>query len=445
VGAYDVGLPSRAGQPLSREKRMATSEGVALAATTGQRRPRVDSRGSSCRRGMSRRRRDRGRNAGYSGEANGEELIDRGARTSRHGNGPSSGSDCQPVCRALLGTFQQLTFRGMTGPTIHDVANRAGVSKSSVSRVLGQSPFVSDRTRADVLRAIEELGYRPNGAARTLVRRRSNVIGVLVTDLRNPFFAEIIDGIEPIAEKRHYTLVVVSGKHHSPAEESVLQKLLELQADGIICDTAKLGREALREAARAAPIVILTRTPEVPRVDSVVTDDRAGAALAVEHLAGLGHRRIAMVADIQERAGADRMRGYQETMARLGLGGESVVVPGGFTHDGGFRGGRELLGGDRPPTAIFAANDFSALGVLDAASATGLDVPRDLSVVGYDDVSIAALQRIALTTVHQPARKIGEAAIDLLLQRIMQPNRPARRIIMEPILVERATTGPVRT
>lgn len=330
----------------------------------------------------------------------------------------------------------------MKNPTIRDVAARAGVSKSSVSRVLQGSPLVSESSREAVLRAVEELGYRPNAAARTLVSRRSNAIGVLLTDLRNPFLMEIVDGIEPVAEKYGYTVLVVSGKRHSRAEASALHRLLELRVDGIICDTVKLDRQALLEATRATPIATLTRTPELPRVDSVVTDDRAGAALVVEHLAGLGHRHIAMVADMQERAGLDRVRGYKDTMTALGLADEIHVVPGDFTEEGGHRGAKQLFQENAAVSAIFAANDFSALGVLDAAAAAGLDVPGEISVVGYDDIAIAALPQIALTTVHQPAGRIGEAAISAVLARIEQPDRPARRIVMEPRLVERATTGP---
>jgi DNA-binding LacI/PurR family transcriptional regulator len=326
-------------------------------------------------------------------------------------------------------------------PTIHDVAALAGVSKSSVSRVLRNSPLVSAESRDAVLRAIEELGYLPNSAARTLVRRQSNVIGVHVTDLHNPLFAEIVDGIEPIARARGYTLIVSSAKHSSGEESSVLNKLLELRVDGIICDTAKLHRRALQDAARSTPVAILTRTPELPRVDSVVTDDRAGAALVAEYLAGLGHRRISFVADVTERAGLDRIQGYKDAMVKLNLADEIEIVPGGFTAAGGYEGARQLLDRDERPTAIFAANDFAALGVLDAASAVGVEVPADLSVVGYDDIWIASFAGIALTTVHQSARKIGEAAIEAVLARIEQPDRPARRVVLPPRLVERATAA----
>jgi DNA-binding LacI/PurR family transcriptional regulator len=331
-------------------------------------------------------------------------------------------------------------------PTIRDVAARAGVSKSLVSRVLHDSPLVSDERRIAVQRAIEELGYRPNAAARTLVRQRSSAIAVLVTDLHNLFLPDVITGLDDVVEQHGYTTVVVSGKHRERAEEEALHRLLELRVDGIVLATARLGREALRDAARSTPLVNLTRMPELPRVDSVVGDDRAGAALVVEHLAELGHRRIAMVADTEERAGADRIRGYRDEMRRRGLENEVDVVPGGFNESAGYRAARGLLDRrNRRATAIFVASDLAALGVLDAAVDAGVDVPGELSVVGYDNTPFAALRHIALTSVDQSASEIGAVAAGALLERIAQPGRRAQRIVIGPTLVARRTTASAPT
>jgi DNA-binding LacI/PurR family transcriptional regulator len=331
-------------------------------------------------------------------------------------------------------------------PTIKDVAARAGVSKSLVSRVLHDSPLVSTARRAAVLRAIEELGYRPNAAARTLVRRRSSTIAVLVTDLHNLFLPEAMSGLDAILEPTGYTTLIVSGRRRPEGEEAALHRLLELRVDGIVCASAHLGREALLEAARSTAVVSLTRTPTLPRVDSVVNDDCAGATLAVEHLAALGHRRIAMVGDSSERAGADRIRGYRQAMARLGLGRETAVVAGGFTERGGQEAGRSLLAiPQRRPTAIFVASDLAALGVLDAAAEAGLEVPGDLSVIGYDNTPFAGLRRIELSSVDQAATEIGGAAARALLARIEHPQRRARHVIVPPTLVLRHTTAPPAT
>jgi DNA-binding LacI/PurR family transcriptional regulator len=158
----------------------------------------------------------------------------------------------------------------------------------------------------------------------------------------------------------------------------------------------------------------------------------------------LGHRRIAMVGDASQRAGTDRMRGYREAMSAHGLSNGIQIVPGGFTEAGGYRGAEQLLNAPPKsrPTAIFAANDYSALGVLDAAAAAGLAVPRDLSVVGYDDISVAQLRLISLTTVRQAVAEIGAAALDAIVTRIQEPDRPARKVVLAPKLVQRSTSGP---
>jgi DNA-binding LacI/PurR family transcriptional regulator len=329
----------------------------------------------------------------------------------------------------------------MKAPTIHDVAARAGVSKSLVSRVFRDSPRVSETRRAAVLDAARELGYRPNAAARTLVRRRSHAVGILVTDLHNLFLPELAAGLDPVLEEQAYATFVVTGKHRQQTEEAALARLLELRVDGIVCATARLGRAALREASRATAIVNLTRTPQVPRIDSVVGDDHRGATLAVEHLLALGHQRIAMVGDTEERAGADRIRGYRDAMRAAGRTRNIRIVPGGFTETGGYRAACELLSGPNRPCAVFVASDLAALGVLDAALALGVRVPDELSVVGYDNTPIAALRHIGLSSVDQSAAQIGASAGAVLLQRIAHPGRRARRIVIAPTLVSRATCG----
>jgi LacI family transcriptional regulator len=177
-------------------------------------------------------------------------------------------------------------------------------------------------------------------------------------------------------------------------------------------------------------------------VDRVHNDDVAGGRLVVEHLTGLGHRRITMIDGTAERAGVERRRGYEEAMAAAGLASEIRVVPGGYTEAGGYDATQLLLGDGDLPTAIFAANDDTALGVLDAVHQASLDVPDDISVVGYDNTSIAALGHISLTSVHQPRTEIGAATTRALLERMERPQRPARRIVLPPRLVPRATSGP---
>lgn len=332
----------------------------------------------------------------------------------------------------------------MSSPTILDVAARAGVSKSSVSRVLRGSPLVSQEARAAVLAAIEELGYRPNAAARTLARRQSHSIGVLVSDLHNPFFPMVLDGIDAVAEEHEYTSLIVRGKRRSQTEEHALGRLLELQVDGIVAVTERLSRAALAEAARSTPLVTLTQTPRIPRVDTVVSDNREGAKLVIDHLVALGHASIAMIADAREHAGAERIEGYKAAMSRHRLAGQVRVTNAPPTERGGYDATRELLADTGTMTAIFAGNDLCAFGVLDALTEHGVQVPADVSVVGYDNTPVAGFRTISLTTVEQFAAEIGSEAMRSVLARIKRRDRPARHIMVPPRLIERATTGPPR-
>jgi LacI family transcriptional regulator len=322
-----------------------------------------------------------------------------------------------------------------------DVAARAGVSKSSVSRVLQDSPLVSEEARAAVLRAIDELGYRPNAAARTLARRQSHSIGVLASDLHSPFFPMVLDGIDAVAEEHGYTALVVSGKRQSQAEERALGRLLELQVDGIVAVTERLSRTALVEAARSTPLVTLTNTPRIPRVDTVVSDNREGARLVVNHLVALGHTRIAMLADAREHAGAERIEGYQAAMNGHRLARQIRVVDAPFTQRGGYDATRELLAEAGTVTAIFAGNDLCAFGVLDALAEHGMQVPADMSVAGYDNTPVAAFRTVSLTTVEQFVTEIGAEAMRSVLARVKRRDRPARHVLMPPRLIQRATTA----
>jgi DNA-binding LacI/PurR family transcriptional regulator len=289
---------------------------------------------------------------------------------------------------------------------------------------------------------VDELGYRPNAAARTLVRRRSGAIGVLVTNLENPFYADVLAGIDAVACTRDYTLLVLGGGRSAETDSSALEKLLELRVEGVVCAAANVPAKALAAAGRATPIVSLTRRPAVPRVDTVVNDDVAGARMVVEHLHSLGHRHIAMIDGTQERAGLDRRRGYEDAMTAAGLADGIHIVDGGYTEPGGHEATRRLLTARPRPTAIFAATDLSALGALDALDGAGVRVPDEVSVVGYDNTWIAQLRRISLTTIEQPRQEIGTAAMQALLDRIDDPDRPARRMVIQPALVARMTSGP---
>ena len=327
-------------------------------------------------------------------------------------------------------------------PTITDVARRAGVSKSLVSLVMRGADHVSPGRRDAVTRAAAELGYRPNAMARSLVQRRTHMIGVMLSDLHNPFFADIVAGIQDEAARTGYKVLVNTGSRAAPGEADAMETLLQLRADGIIHSSPVLLDYVIQQASREVPIVLVGRDGRGPAVDSVTNDDHAGAEMAVEHCVSLGHRRIAHIDGGQGAGAPDRRRGYEAGMTRLGLGAQVLVVPGTYTEEGGHRGCLVLLAQHPRPTAIFAANDLAAIGALNAIEESGLKVPEDVSLVGYDNTSLAALRHISLTTLHQPRLEMGRLALATLRERMDGGRAQPRRVVLSPTLVVRASTAP---
>jgi DNA-binding LacI/PurR family transcriptional regulator len=303
-----------------------------------------------------------------------------------------------------------------------------------------ESPYVSDERRGAVLQAVEELGYRPNAMARGLVQQRSHVLGVMLSNLHNPFFADVVTGIEAKALQRGYRAFFNTGIRVPEREAIALETLLQLQADGLILAGTLLDMKTINKAGKAVPIVLISRATRSRHVDSVAGDERLGAKIAVDHLVSLGHTRIAHI-DGGRGAGAKRRRrGYEAAMAAHGL--EPLVTAGSYTEEGGSEGVQNLLAMDRNPTAVFAPNDLAALGCLQALSDAGRSVPDDVSLMGYDNAWLAGLQHISLTTIDQPRHELGSTAVELLLERLEDGRKESRHIVLEPALVVRATTAP---
>jgi DNA-binding LacI/PurR family transcriptional regulator len=321
----------------------------------------------------------------------------------------------------------------------------AGLSKSVVSRVMRDEPSVSPASRVAVMAAAEALRYRANAVARSLVQRRTYNVGVMVSDLHNIFFAEVLDGLYAAAAIRGYRTLITTGNRDPAAEERALEQLLELRTDGVVLAGARLPAEVVAAAARAIPVALVGSDLRLRGVDVVVDDDFRGARLAVDHLVSLGHRDIALIDGGQGAGAAERLAGYQAAMAHAGLALRARVQPGDFTERGGYEGARRLLSGTARPTAIFASNDQSAVGALDAINESGLRVPHDVSLVGYDNTALAALGHISLTTIHQPRNQIGEMAMNAVLRRIEHPGLLARRHVLAPKLIVRDTTAPPPT
>jgi len=324
-------------------------------------------------------------------------------------------------------------------PTLYDVAERAGVSKSLASLALQGSPKVAPSSRDAILAAADELGYRPNRTASSLVRQRTSTIGVHILDLHNPVFAEILDGVQERARQRGYSTLLVTGNADPSTERTEITGLLESRVEGLVLIAHRLSDADLEEFAREVPTVVVTwRTDGVPGLDSVSGDDEHGARLAVDHLAALGHERIVHVTGGDNRIARERRAGYEQGMAAHGL--EPYVVDGSFTESGGYAGALTAL--DAGATALFVANDLAAIGALAALRDRGLRVPEDVALVGYDGMRL--LESLDVTTVAQPLAEMGRVAADLLTDRIAQPGRESTHRRVDTRVVARGSSGPRR-
>ena len=327
-------------------------------------------------------------------------------------------------------------------PTLHDVATLAGVSKSLVSLALAGSPKVSDASRARIDDAAAELGYRPNAAARSLKVRRTHTIGVLILDLHNPVFAEILDGVQTEVRQHGFSTMLISGSSDPALEQAEIETLLRFQIEGLILIAHRLPEAILRTVAAEVPTVVVTRDDlDIPQMDSVSNDDVDGARMAVDHLVGLGHRRIVHLNGGDNPVSHARSEGYRRAMTDHGLAEFIQVVPGGLTDAAGFAATSEALG--YHPTALFVANDVAAMGAIAAIENANLSVPEDISVIGYDGIRIGGMRRVNLTTIAQPLAELGRQAAQHMLRRISDRDSPAQHEQLSATLVIRGTTGPV--
>ena len=326
-------------------------------------------------------------------------------------------------------------------PTIFDVASRAGVSKSLVSLVLRGQPGVSEPRRKAVLRAAEELGYRPNAAARSLVQQRTHTVGALLSDMGNPWFIDLLDSVRSELTSLGLNLFL-SEAHQLEADSSVLDAFIEARVDGLLFLGTMPVTDSLLAAARTMPAVVVSgREPDLPNVDVVSGDDRMGAASAVAHLIDLGHTRIAHLAGTG-RAAELRTEGYRAEMLRHGLGDFVLVEISDRSEAGDMRAAQALLNKNTRPTAILANNDYAALIVMSHAVSIGLSVPQDLSVVGYDNSYLARTGYIGLTTVDNNYTDMGRLAAHQMVRRIDTPDAPRGVTLLDPILRTRRTSAP---
>ncbi len=333
--------------------------------------------------------------------------------------------------------------------TIIDVAKHAQVSTTTVSKVLRNAYGASPAMRAKVQKAIADLGYRPSAAARGM-RGQTYTIGVMLPDLRNPFFPDILDGLtDALSDTPYQVLIGPGGNNDVHAEIRGTDAMMDRGMDAMILVAPISPRSRLEYIANTVPTVVVGRHGRSDAYDTVSDDDFTGAALVVEHLVRLGHRRITHIEHAEsdpdrlvEMPNAIRADGYQHAMRSHGLGDEIDIVSTSYTQDGGYLGARQILARSELPTAIFAGADIVAMGVLAALTEAGLSVPDDISLAGYDNTTFAALGPVSLTSVDQAGHHIGAEVARLLLRRISDRNRPSTQVKLSPNLVTRRTTAP---
>lgn len=331
-------------------------------------------------------------------------------------------------------------------PTIRDVAEKAGVSTTTVSHVINESRFVSDAAIRRVQRAMKELNYQPNAVARSLRRKDTHTLGLVLPDISNPFFAEVARGIETYAFQQGYTVIFGSSDDDIKKEHAYLRVLIEKQVDGIIYVAAGESAQNIQPLlGRHLPLVVVDRDFKKMVADYVVADNRRGGYLATSHLIELGHRVIACIAGPSAvTPSAERVTGYRDALDEHSLPFDSRLIRrGDFGAASGFEATRYFLSrrGPHRPTAIFACNDMMALGALGALYQAGQRVPDDVAVIGFDDIVLASYTAPPLTTIQQPKYEMGELAAKILIDRIQsdEAHEPQRHLLPTKLIVRAST------
>jgi LacI family transcriptional regulator len=300
---------------------------------------------------------------------------------------------------------------------IREVARLAGVSLGTVSRVINGHPTVAPDIRQRVQAAIDKLGFRPNRVARSLRSQQSHTFGLVIPDVTNPFFAELVKSLDQSASEFGYNIILGNAEESPTVEKQYIQMLADRQVDGLLV-VPSVGTRTIK-AERDVKIVLIDRS--LPNHHVVLSDHRGGAEQAVAHLIGLGHRRIACIAGPQNLTVAvERWAGYRETMLRFGASAALLksnwTEVANFDYSSAYDAARRLLARKPRPTALFASSDQQAIGALRAAADLGLSVPRDLSVVGFDDIPLSDLVSPRLTTVRQAVTDLSRVAVDTLIR-----------------------------
>ncbi|WP_282940026.1 LacI family DNA-binding transcriptional regulator [Paenibacillus sp. RC67] len=329
-------------------------------------------------------------------------------------------------------------------PTIYDVAEAAGVSIATVSKVINGTGRISDKTRKHVTSIMDALKYQPSMVASALTGKSTFTVGLTLPDLANPFFAEIARAVEDRGQEYGFNVFICSTDNDPDREIKYFSLLTQKRVDGVIVATRTEKDMFLKKLIQQnVPIALITGEMPTLAVDTVMVDDFLGGYQAGSHLVEQGHRRIAILAeDVNTMSNRERIRGCKQAMTAAGIEvDERLVTSGDFTVSGGKEAMCRLLDMEEPPTAVFACNDLLAIGAIQGARERGLQLPQQLSVVGFDNTILATIIDPPLTTVAQPIQEIGRQAMDLLVQEIKGQKSMKQRVVLMPELVVRGSTA----
>ncbi|TMX33234.1 substrate-binding domain-containing protein [Vibrio sp. Hep-1b-8] len=332
--------------------------------------------------------------------------------------------------------------------TMKDIAKLAGVSTSTVSHVINKSRYVSEEISVRVNSAAQQLNYRPSALARSLKVNRTKTIGMLVTTSTNPFFGEVVKGVERSCYHQGYNLILCNTEGDLERMRESINTLLQKRVDGLIlmCSSLEGERIEVFEQYPDIPVVVMDWGPMLFTSDKIQDNSLRGGYLAAKHLIDSGHTEIGCITGpLVKHQAQMRYEGYKRALNESGLDfNANWIIEADFECEGGFEAFNKMLAKGRLPSAIFVCNDMMAMGVINAANAKGIRIPEDISIIGYDDIHIAKFMSPSLTTIHQPKYRLGKAAVEALLNRLEKGATDAQVVQLEPTLVERATVQNIK-
>lgn len=325
--------------------------------------------------------------------------------------------------------------------TMKDIARIAKVSTSTVSHVINNTRYVSDEIREKIMKVVNELNYTPSAVARSLKVKETKTLGMLVTATSNPFFAEVVSGVEQYCNQHHYNLIISSIDGNEQRLQQNIQTLIQKQVDGLLLMYSDTRHAMVEQLNLNLPIVVMDWWPTELNADKIYENSEFGAYLATKTLIEQGHKNIAIITGKLDKSLArNRLLGYQKALqdAHLPINPDWIIESH-FDFEGGVEGMKKLLQITPHPTAVFACSDTIAVGVYQVAWQQGLRIPQDISVIGYDNIMLAQYLTPPLTTIHQPKAELGKLAVETLLERIKSPDLEYKTTMLQPQLIWRAS------